>query len=77
VPAFRRPILSAILARPEIAAGYREAAAFTAPDYGGGTVRIYRRARRLPLRPGFLVKCRALPKPHERARGLRPCRKNC
>jgi len=52
VPAFRRPILDAILARPEIAAGYREAAAFTAPDYGGGAVRIYRRARRLPLRPG-------------------------
>jgi hypothetical protein len=43
VAAFRKPILGAILARPEIAAGYREAAAFTAPDYGGGAVRIERR----------------------------------
>jgi hypothetical protein len=44
VPAFRRPIVDAILARPEIAARYRAAAALTAPDYGGGVVRIYRRA---------------------------------
>jgi hypothetical protein len=45
VPAFRRPILGAILARPEIAASYGAVAAFTAPDYGGGVVRIYRRER--------------------------------
>ena len=44
VPAFRRPILDAILARPD-AAGYRQVAAFTSPDYGGGAVRIWRRVR--------------------------------
>ncbi len=43
VAAFRAPILGAVLARPEIAAGYREVAAFTAPEYGGGAVRILRR----------------------------------
>lgn len=43
VPAFRAPILGAILARPEVASRYREVGSFTAPDYGGGAVRILER----------------------------------
>jgi hypothetical protein len=45
VPAFRGPIVGPILARPEVAANYRQVAAFTAPGYGGGAVRIWRRVR--------------------------------
>ncbi|HXO20814.1 MAG TPA: hypothetical protein VOA87_12930, partial [Thermoanaerobaculia bacterium] len=43
VPAFRERGLAAFLARPEATAAYRPVAAFTSPEYGGGTVRVWRR----------------------------------